>query len=121
MTLEERIAQESFRMAVQWFLGNKRSENYKELIDNLIQNYRILGCRISIKMHYLFFHIDFFRPNLGDVSEEHSERFHEDIQLMERRYQGYWDCAMMGDYVWGLVRAEGSKEHKRQSRSHVHF
>ncbi|KAJ4444578.1 hypothetical protein ANN_06373 [Periplaneta americana] len=25
------------------------------------------------------------RPNLGDVSEEHGEQFHQDIQLMERR------------------------------------
>jgi len=27
----------------------------------------------------------FFRPNLTDVSEEHGERFHQDIQVMETR------------------------------------
>lgn len=88
MTLDECNAFEVFRMVVQWFLGNKRSDNYKKLIENLMQNYRVLGCRMSVKMHYLFSHINFFRPNLGDVSEEHGERFHQDIQLMERRYQG---------------------------------
>lgn len=121
MTLDERTAFEAFRMVVQHFLGNKRSDNYKELIENLIRSYGVLGCRMSVKMHYLFSHLDFFRPNLGDVSEEHGERFHQDIQLMERRYQGRWDTAMMGDYVWGIVRAEGSKEHKRKSRSRVCF
>ena len=26
-----------------------------------------------------------YRPNLTDVSEEHGERFHQDIQVMEKR------------------------------------
>lgn len=121
MTLDERNAWDAFRMVVQQFLGNNRSENYMQLIENLIQSYHVLGCRMSVKMHYLFSHIDFFRPNLGAVSEEHGERFHQDIHCMERRYQGRWDCAMMGDYVWGIVRAEGSEKHKRKSRSDVHF
>ena len=76
---------------------------------------------MSVKMQYLFSHIDFFRPNLGAVSEEHGDRFHQDIHCMERRHQGRWDCAMMGDYVWGIVHAEGSEKHKRKSRSDVHF
>ena len=42
-------------------------------------------------------------PNLGDVSKEHGECFNQDIHIMERRYQGRWDCAMMGDCVWGIV------------------
>ena len=116
MTLEERIARESFRRVVQWFLGNKRSENYKELIDNFIQSYHILGCKMSIKMHYLFSHIDFFRPNLGDVSEEHGERFDQDVQLMERRYQRCCDC-----YVWGTVHIKESVTHKIKSCSPVHI
>jgi hypothetical protein len=27
-------------------------------------------------LHYLHSHLEFFRPDLGDVSEEHDERFH---------------------------------------------
>jgi len=30
------------------------------------------------------------------MSEEHGERFHQDIQVMEKRYQGRWDETMMG-------------------------
>ena len=40
------------------------------------------------------------------MSEEHGEHFHQDIQVMEKRYQGRWDEAMMGDYVWTLIRDE---------------
>ena len=74
------------------------------VVSNLIESYKKLGCRMSLKLHFLHSHLDFFRDNLGNVSEEHGERFHQDIQVMEKRYQGRWDEAMMGDYVWNLVR-----------------
>ena len=28
---------------------------------------------------------------MGDVSEEHGERFHQDIKQMEQRYVGHWE------------------------------
>ena len=55
-------------------------------------------------LHFLHSHLDFFRDNLGNVSEEHGERFHQDIQVMEKRYQVRWNEAMMGDDVWYLMR-----------------
>ena len=33
-----------------------------------------------------FSHLDYFSENFGDVSEEHGERFHQDIRKMEERY-----------------------------------
>ena len=42
---------------------------------------------------------EFFRPNLGHVSEEHGERVQQNIQAMEKRYQGRRDAAMMDDYI----------------------
>jgi hypothetical protein len=116
----ERNAWQAFRLVVQNFLGNNKSENYEELVDNLIEQYRLLKCRMSLKLHYLHSHLNFFRPNLGDVSEEHGERFHQDIQSMEKRYQGRWNEAMMGDYIWCLIR-DDDKEHRRKGRSNVHF
>jgi hypothetical protein len=38
--------------------------------DNLIQHFKNLGCRMSITVHFLHSHLDFFRENLGAVSEE---------------------------------------------------
>ena len=31
-----------------------------------------------------------FSYNLGSVSDEQGERFHQDISLMEKRYKGKW-------------------------------
>lgn len=121
MTVIEKNAWQAFRSIVNGFLGNNKSENYRELADNLIQCYGRLGCRMSIKMHYIFSHIDFFPPNLGAVSDEHGERFHQDIHKMEKRYQGRWDTAMMGDYVWNLMRSSNSLHKRRCGINKVHF
>ena len=60
MTEKQRRAWEAFGGVVNGFLGNKRAEDYVELIDNLIDSYRLCECRMSIKMHYLHSHLDFF-------------------------------------------------------------
>ena len=67
-------------------------------MDVMPQNIQALGARMSIKLHYLFSQLDYFPENLGDVSEEQVERFHQDIRAMEERYQGRWDSHMMTDY-----------------------
>ena len=84
----EKEAWVAFRHVVHSFLGHKKSDKYKKLVQNLIVQNADMKCRISIKLHYLHSHLEFFRPNLGDVSEEHGERFHKDIHSMEKRYQG---------------------------------
>ena len=43
---------------------------------------------MSIKVHFLKIHLNEFPANLGDVSDEHGERFHQGIKVMEKRYQG---------------------------------
>lgn len=72
---------------------------------------------MSLKLHFLYSHLDYFPENLGDVSEEQGERFHQDLKEMERRYQGRWTKTMLADYCWNLKRDEPDALHKRQSRS----
>ena len=65
-------------------------------------------------------HLDFFPDNLGDVSDEHGERFHQDISVIEKRYQGKLNKRMMGDYCWYLQRY-GDASHKRKAKGQKHF
>lgn len=109
----ELLAWKSFKDVVHGFLGNNKAENSDQLVENLLVNYRNLGCRMSLKIHFLHSHLDFFPPNLGAVSDEQGERFHQDVLQMERRYQGKWDESMMSDYCWFLLR-EDSTSHKRK-------
>lgn len=76
---------------------------------------------MSLKIHFLHSHVNFFSENLGDESDEHGERFHQEMKTIERRYCGFWDEAMMGDYVWFLIRESNTITNKRQSKNHNYF
>ena len=120
MTKVEKETWCAFRQVVRGFLGNCKDPYYKQLVANLIETFMKLGCCMSIKIHMLHPHLDFFPENVDVVSEEYCERFHQDISKMESRYQGRWDTAMMGDYIWSLVRKDKSM-HSRKFRSSKHF
>jgi len=47
---------------------------------------------MSLKIHFLHSHLDFFPESCGAVSDEHGERFHQDISSMEKSYQGKLNC-----------------------------
>ena len=117
MTTVETEAWISFNKVVQGFLGNSKASNYKELVENMLGKYHNLGCNMSIKMHYLHFHLDWFPENCGDVSDEQGERFHQDIKAMERCYQGKWSSSMLADYCWCIQRHDPDVHHKRYSGS----
>jgi len=70
-----------------------------ELVENLLRAYKSLGCNMSLKIHFLHSHLNFFRLNCGAVTDEHGERFHQDIAAMEKRYQGKWSSSMLADYM----------------------
>ena len=112
----------SFTDVVTNFLGNHKADNYKQLVRKMLTAYEKLGANVSIKVHFLFSHLDRFPGNLGDYSEEQGERFHQDIKTMEERYQGKWDEHMMADYCWNLLRDCPKVAHKRKSyKRQFHF
>lgn len=118
LTYEELSAWLSFKEVVAGFLGNYRASNYVEAINKLLRTFQRIGCRMSLKIHFLHSHLDFFPPNLGDVSDEHGERFHQEMMVMESRYQGRFDPRMMGDYCWFLVRETNNDHVRRGPKKH---
>ena len=98
LTGVEKEAWDAFKDVVRNFLGNRRASNCAELVTKLLVAYRDLHCNMSLKIHFLDSHLDFFPKHLGAVSDEHGERFHKEIATIEKRYQGKWIPAMLTDY-----------------------
>lgn len=46
-----------------------KSDNYKEIVTNMVKKFQEQGCLMSIKLHFLHIHVDYFPENLGDCSE----------------------------------------------------
>ncbi|KAL0818421.1 hypothetical protein ABMA28_008887 [Loxostege sticticalis] len=119
LNTHEKQAWLSLKAVIHGFLGNKKDTNYKELVSNMLDNFKVMGCRMSLKVHMLHAHLDQFKNNLGAYSEEQGERFHQDVMDFEQRYQGQYNENMMGDYIWSLIR-ESSYLHRRKTKI-VHF
>ena len=75
---------------------------------------------MSLKLHTLHSHLDFFKSNMGIYSEQHGEGFHQDVLVFEKRYQGESNARMMGDYIWGLVH-DTKQQYQRKHRKSVCF
>lgn len=119
MTQTELSAWGSFKLLCDNFLGNHKAENYKDLVENLLDTFQTLGCRMSLKIHFLHSHLDFFPSNMGAISDEHGERFHQEIYDMEQRYHGMRNSSMMADYCWSIQRETNFENYTRKSkRSH---
>jgi hypothetical protein len=98
------------------FLGNTKAAKHALLISSMLKAFQKLRCLMSIKMHFLFSHMEKFPENLGAVSDEQGERFHQDMREIEERYQDRCDAVMMADYCWYLKRDNPAAAHTRESR-----
>ena len=112
----EKKAWLSFREVVSTCLGNTENFDYHNIVENMLACFKAVGCHMSLNVRFLHAHLDYFSQNLGDMSEEHGERFHWDIKIMETRYQGRWNVSMMADYCWCLKRDCKSSEVAKKAK-----
>ena len=96
LNLKELRAWEAFKSVCSGFLGNTPVPDYQACVEKLLKSYEDIGCRMSLKIHFLHSHLNFFPPNLGAVSDERGERFHQDITKMESNCQGKWETSRHG-------------------------
>ena len=120
LNLKELRAWEAFKSVCSGFLGNTRVPDYQACIEKVPKSYEDMGCRMSLKIHFLHSYLNFISPNLEAVSDEHGERFHQDITKMESNYQGKCNPGMMGDFCWMLLRDIPEAKYTRSSKK-THF
>ena len=84
----ERQTWKAVKAVMNNFLGNTKSRNWKHLGNTMLQNFQEMKVNISLKIHIIHSHLEFFPENLGAVSDEYEERFYQDIAEIEKRYQG---------------------------------
>ena len=107
----------SFKRICKNFSGNHKTANYQDVVQDLLTSYKAMGCNMSLKIHFLESHLDSFPGNLSEGSDEHGEKFHQDIMAMEKRYQGKWTSSMLADYCWTLNRDAPDAKYRRKSYS----
>lgn len=97
------------------FLGSIRPLNYKHIIEKFVKSYKALNVNATIKLHTLICHLDKFRNNCSDYSDQQGERFHQDFKTIQERYNGKNMIRGMGMYCYSLIRFKDPKDHNRQT------
>ena len=70
-------------------------------------------------MHFLYSHLEFSPENLGEVSDKQSERFHQDIQAIERKVSKNLKGGYDGCFCWMLYRDDATHAYKRKSYANI--
>ena len=60
----------TFSLVVSKFFGNRKAENYRDLVKEMLPSMQEMKCNMTIKLHFLKNHLDYFSENLGDISEK---------------------------------------------------
>jgi len=47
------------------FMENHKAEDYRDVVADLVQSYKAMVCNMSLKVHFLDSHLDFFPENLS--------------------------------------------------------
>ena len=76
----------SFKNNVEQFLGNVKSSDGKKEVSRMVDSFQNL--KMNLKLHFMDSDVEYFPENLGDYGEEQSERFNQDIKVMDQRCQG---------------------------------
>jgi hypothetical protein len=50
------------------------------------------------------------------VSDENGERLHQDIFVMEHKYNGKWKAVILGGYCWMMERDAPETNYPRQTK-----
>ena len=94
MTEVEQETWKVFVLVINNFLGNNKARNYAEIVMLIMLTaFRNLGCNMSVKMHYLFLHMDRFPKNLGSMCDEipsGPERDGDQVSVLLRRNYDGW-------------------------------
>lgn len=100
LTDNELIAWDSIKAILHGLLGKHRVNGYEVLVENMLDAFHKIEITMSLKIHFLHRHLDFFAKQLPTESDEQGERFHQVIMPMETRFKGKKLDAMLCEVCW---------------------
>ncbi|GBM02504.1 hypothetical protein AVEN_76539-1 [Araneus ventricosus] len=97
-------------------LRKSQSGKLRQIVNNLLKGLQNHGMQHVVENHFLHSHLEFYPENLGSISDEHGEQFHQAISNMGARYQGKWNPKMLADYFWTLKMDIPQDKHSRYAK-----
>ena len=67
------------------FIGSCHSQNFQTEVLEILDAFKDMGVRMSLKIHFFNSHLSFFQSNLRKLSDQQGERFHQAMALFEKK------------------------------------
>ena len=119
---DEKAVWDSFKFVIKVYLGNRRAQNYKDLVNNVLQSYQKLGCNMSLKIHFLHSHLDFsqrivvqWMVNTEDVSIKTFLQWRRDI-----KWNGTGLCSPTTVGLWQGMFLPWNTTDRQNGGTHTH-
>lgn len=81
------------------FLSSKKSPDFRDKVERLVQTYEVRDGKMTVKLHFLAYHLDHFPENVGLMGDQQGECGHQVLRPFEQRYKNNVS-GMLADYVW---------------------
>lgn len=84
-----------------FFVGRTDVGSENILVDEMFASFKAIGVNMSLKLHFLHKHLNCFQENLRKQSDQHGERFHQELISFEKRFASSPVTErMLADYIW---------------------
>lgn len=94
-------AWQAIKEVIEGLLGKHRSTNYDVSVARMLRSFSEIGVHMSLKIHYLHHHLDYFSKQLATESDEQGERYHQVAMPFEMRYRGKKSpSAILAEICW---------------------
>lgn len=61
----------------------KEGVKLQDFVADLLENYKLLRCNMSVKVHFSYIHLDYLPENLGSMSKEQGAPFDQEVKAIE--------------------------------------
>lgn len=99
----ELIAWDCIKAVIVNCLGVHRSANFRVYINDMLQAFETLQVHMSLKIHFLHYHLDRLEQQIPTESDEHGEKFHQIAAPFEKWYAGKRIDHLIADICWNLT------------------
>lgn len=81
----EITAWDAIKNVIDSFLGKHRSPHYRRYVNVMLFAFNKIGVHMSLKIHFMHHHLDYFEKQLSSESDEQGERYHQVSYPFEMR------------------------------------
>ena len=100
----ELAAWKSFKQVFLNFLSLHKSDDFEDVVANLLRNYHIMRCKMSLKVYFLHSHLPFFHETLEQFQMNTVRDFTKTLLLLKKRFKRKWSTGILAEYCWLLKR-----------------